>query len=174
MLRDEIRELVSILKEEDVDEIEVRRLWTTIRVAKRRGPERAGASRHEAPSGEAAWGGSYSGTHGTRSEGPPALSERGAAVLKDAREVHSSAGAPALDQIVSPMVGTFYRARDPQSEPFAYEGKSVREGEILCIIEAMKLMNEVESDKDGIIRKILVKDAQPVEYGQPLFLVESA
>jgi acetyl-CoA carboxylase biotin carboxyl carrier protein len=79
-----------------------------------------------------------------------------------------------MEQIVSPMVGTFYRASGPQAEPFVYEGKRVEVGDVVCIIEAMKLMNEIESETSGIIRKVIAKDAKPVEYGQPLFLVESA
>ena len=79
-----------------------------------------------------------------------------------------------LDQITSPMVGTFYCSPSPEADPFVYEGKRVERGEIICIIEAMKLMNEIEAEQGGIIRKILVEDSEPVEFGQPLFLVESA
>ena len=71
------------------------------------------------------------------------------------------------------MVGTFYRAPAPGSEPFADVGQSVAAGQTVCIVEAMKLMNEIGSDYSGVVRKILVENAQPVEYGQPLFLVET-
>ncbi|OLC16331.1 MAG: acetyl-CoA carboxylase, biotin carboxyl carrier protein [Candidatus Rokubacteria bacterium 13_1_40CM_69_27] len=74
--------------------------------------------------------------------------------------------------IEAPMVGTFYRASSPTAEPFAHEGDVVKEGQVLCIIEAMKLMNEIESRASGRIAKILVENGQPVEYGQPLFLIE--
>ena len=70
------------------------------------------------------------------------------------------------------MVGTFYAAPSPGAEPYAKEGDIIKEGQVLCIIEAMKLMNEIESKVHGRIAKILVENAQPVEYGQPLFLVE--
>jgi acetyl-CoA carboxylase biotin carboxyl carrier protein len=77
-----------------------------------------------------------------------------------------------LIEIRSPMVGTFYRAPSPDSEPYIREGDSIQPGKILCIIEAMKLMNEIEAETTGKIIKILVDNARPVEYNQPLFLVE--
>ena len=77
-----------------------------------------------------------------------------------------------LITIRSPMVGTFYRAPSPQAPPFVEEGDIISKGQVLCIIEAMKLMNEIESDVDGKIVSILVEDGKPVEYGEPLFLIE--
>jgi acetyl-CoA carboxylase biotin carboxyl carrier protein len=74
--------------------------------------------------------------------------------------------------IEAPMVGTFYRASSPTAEPYVREGDVVKEGQILCIIEAMKLMNEIETRAGGRIAKILVDNGQAVEYGQPLFLIE--
>jgi acetyl-CoA carboxylase biotin carboxyl carrier protein len=70
------------------------------------------------------------------------------------------------------MVGTFYRAPSPDASPYVNEGDVIKEGQVLCIIEAMKLMNEIESKVAGRVVKILVENSQPVEYGQPLFLVE--
>lgn len=72
----------------------------------------------------------------------------------------------------SPMVGTFYRSPSPGSPPFVEVGQSVSKGQTLCIIEAMKLLNEIESDASGTIRSALVENGQPVEYGQPLFIIE--
>ena len=72
----------------------------------------------------------------------------------------------------SPMVGTFYSAPTPGSKPFATIGQQVNVGDTLCIIEAMKLMNQIESDKAGVIKAILVENGQPVEYNQPLFVIE--
>jgi acetyl-CoA carboxylase biotin carboxyl carrier protein len=77
-----------------------------------------------------------------------------------------------LVRVDAPMVGTFYRAAGPDVGPFVQEGDTVKEGQVLCIIEAMKLMNEIESKASGRIVKILVENAQPVEFGQGLFLVE--
>ena len=72
----------------------------------------------------------------------------------------------------SPMVGTFYRAPSPGAPPFVEVGQSVSKGQTLCIIEAMKLLNEIESDVAGTVKAVLVDNGQPVEYGQPLFLIE--
>ncbi len=80
--------------------------------------------------------------------------------------------APAAHVIRSPFVGTFYRAPGPNQEQFVEEGRAVGSGDVLCIIEAMKLMNEIESDLKGRIKKILVKDATPVEFGEPLFEID--
>ncbi len=74
--------------------------------------------------------------------------------------------------VKSPMVGTFYRASTPGSDPFVEVGQTVKVGDILCIIEAMKLLNEIESDKDGTIKEILIENGQPVEYGESLFVIE--
>lgn len=78
---------------------------------------------------------------------------------------------PAGHQVKAPMVGTFYRAPNPGASPFVEVGQSVKEGEPLCIIEAMKLLNEIEADKSGVIKEILVENGEPVEYGQPLFVI---
>lgn len=74
--------------------------------------------------------------------------------------------------VTSPMVGTFYRAPDPSSPPFVEQGDSVKKSQTLCIIEAMKLMNEIEADEDGILEKIYIKSGKPVEYGQKLFAIK--
>ena len=74
--------------------------------------------------------------------------------------------------VKSPMVGTFYRASGPNAKPFGDVGQQIKEGEPICIIEAMKIMNEIEADKTGTITKILVENGQPVEFGQPLFVIE--
>ncbi len=77
-----------------------------------------------------------------------------------------------LVTVRSPIVGTFYRSASPYSEVYVEEGSYVKKGQVLCIVEAMKLMNEIESDADGRVAKILVENAKPVEYGEPLFLIE--
>ncbi|WP_027876592.1 acetyl-CoA carboxylase biotin carboxyl carrier protein [Meiothermus cerbereus] len=77
-------------------------------------------------------------------------------------------------EVKAPIVGTFYRAPSPDAEPFVKEGDTVKKGQVLCIIEAMKLMNEIESEVSGVVRKILVSNGEPVEYGQVLFLIEPA
>ena len=79
-----------------------------------------------------------------------------------------------LATITSPIVGIFHRSPSPESPPFVEVGSTVKKGQVLFIVEAMKLMNEIESDTDGIVSKILVENGQPVEYGEPLFLIEPA
>ncbi|MVW73371.1 MULTISPECIES: acetyl-CoA carboxylase biotin carboxyl carrier protein [unclassified Bordetella] len=73
--------------------------------------------------------------------------------------------------VKAPMVGTFYRSPNPGAAPFVDVGQTVKEGDALCIIEAMKLLNEIEADKSGVIKEILVENGEPVEYGQPLFVI---
>jgi acetyl-CoA carboxylase biotin carboxyl carrier protein len=79
---------------------------------------------------------------------------------------------PKGHQLKSPMVGTFYRAPSPGAPPFIEVGQQVTKGQTLCIIEAMKLLNEIESDATGTVKAVLVENGQPVEYGQPLFTIE--
>jgi len=78
---------------------------------------------------------------------------------------------PEGHEVKSPMVGTFYRSSAPGAKPFVEIGQSVNAGDTLCIIEAMKLLNEIEADQGGVIKSVLVENGQPVEYGQPLFLI---
>lgn len=79
---------------------------------------------------------------------------------------------PGCVEIKAPIVGTFYRAPAPDAEPYVQEGDRVSKAQVLCIIEAMKLMNEIEAETAGTIRQVLVQNAEPVEFGQPLFLIE--
>jgi len=88
------------------------------------------------------------------------------------RPLVADAVSPALVTLEAPMVGTFYRSPSPTADPFVNEGDVVKESQVLCIIEAMKLMNEIESKVGGRIAKILVENGQAVEYGQPLFLID--
>jgi acetyl-CoA carboxylase biotin carboxyl carrier protein len=110
----------------------------------------------------------------TTPAGPPPLAANPAAVTQSSPPPAQTADALAFAGITieAPMVGTFYRASSPAAEPYVREGDVVKEGQILCIIEAMKLMNEIETRAGGRIAKILVDNGQPVEYGQPLFLIE--
>lgn len=97
--------------------------------------------------------------------------------VEDTKQETVKAEAPKSDntyEVRSPMVGTFYRAPSPDADAYVNVGSMVSEGAVLCIIEAMKLMNEIESDVSGKIIKILVENAQPVEYNQPLFLIEKS
>jgi len=84
----------------------------------------------------------------------------------------AAAEIPAGHMVKSPMVGTFYRSSSPGAKPFVEVGSQIKEGETICIVEAMKILNEIESDKSGTITKILCENGQAVEYGQPLFVIE--
>jgi len=149
----EIREVLDLLKDTDIEEIELAIDDLKIRIRKRGGalswvphpsiPPASGIPRDLA------------------SVAPPPPTQ------EQEREVTSN-----LLTITSPMVGTFYRAPFPGAEPFVNEGDRVEKGKTLCIIEAMKLMNEIEAEVSGRIDSILVQNAQPVEYGQSLFLIE--
>jgi acetyl-CoA carboxylase biotin carboxyl carrier protein len=144
-LKRTIRDLIQVMKDEDLAEIEVRRPFWTVRV---RRPATSDLMMSAAPP-----------------QAQPAAA---------AREPESAA-APAANllPIKSPMVGTFYRSPAPDADPYVEENSSVDVGQTVCIVEAMKLMNEIESDVKGRIVRILVENAQPVEYGQVLFLVEA-
>lgn len=107
--------------------------------------------------------------------GPPVQPFAAAAPPQAATVTPTSAAAQILPEghvVKSPMVGTFYRSSSPGANAFVEVGQTVKEGETLCIIEAMKLLNEIESDKSGVIKAVLVENGQPVEYGESLFIIE--
>ena len=118
-----------------------------------------------------------------KSSGAPALMQQPTMVMTPApvAVVSAAAAAPVQEAIAaestshsvkSPMVGTFYRSASPGAKPFVEVGHIVKEGETICIIEAMKILNEIEADKSGTITKILCENGQAVEYGQPLYLID--
>jgi len=110
------------------------------------------------------------------SQHPPVAMAAPVAVAPIAEAPPPAAAVPAADNAVdavkSPMVGTFYRAPSPTSSPFIEEGQLVKEGDTLCIIEAMKILNQITSDRSGKVSKILVENGSPVEFDQPLFIIE--
>jgi acetyl-CoA carboxylase biotin carboxyl carrier protein len=101
----------------------------------------------------------------------PAPTMQAAPVAAAAAPVEVAPAAPTGHAVKSPMVGTFYRAPNPESPDFVKIGDTVKTGQTLCIIEAMKLLNEIESDKDGVVKEILIENGQGVEYDQPLFII---
>ena len=107
----------------------------------------------------------------TLAANPPVI--QAAAVPAQAPAPAQEEAAPVLEGhiVKAPMVGTFYRAGAPGAKPFVEVGDSVKAGQPICIIEAMKLMNEIEADKDGVIKAIMVENGQPVEYGEPLMMI---
>jgi len=102
---------------------------------------------------------------------PAAVAPAAAAGVMPAAAAADAPQLPAGHIVTSPMVGTFYRAPSPGAAPFVNVGDAVKEGQTVCIIEAMKLLNEIECDKAGVIKEILVENGQAVEYGQPLFVI---
>jgi oxaloacetate decarboxylase alpha subunit len=147
----EVRTLLRLLREHDLEELEIEEAGQRIRV-RRRVAAAPGAPVPVAPAA-------------------PAPAVTGAEPAAPAVALPS--GAPRL-AIAAPMVGTFYRAPAPNAEPFVREGVLVEVGAVVCIIEAMKLMNEIEAEVRGRVVAILVENGQPVEYGQPLFHLEAA
>ncbi|MDF4901623.1 acetyl-CoA carboxylase biotin carboxyl carrier protein [Vibrio parahaemolyticus] len=104
---------------------------------------------------------------------PVAASAPVAAPVADAPAAEAPAAAvPAGHQVLSPMVGTFYRSPSPDAKSFVEVGQKVNAGDTLCIVEAMKMMNQIEADKSGVVTAILVEDGQPVEFDQPLVVIE--
>ncbi|MCG6341369.1 acetyl-CoA carboxylase biotin carboxyl carrier protein [Vibrio fluvialis] len=89
-----------------------------------------------------------------------------------AAEAQAASKTPAGHMVLSPMVGTFYRSPSPDSKAFIEVGQTVKAGDTLCIVEAMKMMNQIEADKSGVVTEILVEDGQPVEFDQPLVVIE--
>lgn len=159
MKLDIIAQIVQILKDApEVGAIEIRRglfgAWSSVRVSK------AGHGGNTIGGGPA---------HVVVSH--PAAAPAAASSSTSPAAPAPSAG-PQLLEIKSPMVGTFYRAPQPGAPPFVEEGQAVGAGQTLCILEAMKLMNEVKADIDGIVRSIHVENAEPVEFGQLLFELE--
>ena len=158
----ELRELIQILEESDLSEIEIDEKGRRIRLQKPAAPAAAMIPAPvAAPVPEA--------VPAVEPEKPVVEQEAAAAdTATDPRELYESQGLKTID---APMVGTFYTAAGPGEEPFARIGDQVTESQTVCIVEAMKLMNEVASKFACIIEKVLVENGQPVEFGQPLFAV---
>ena len=145
MWQDKLKEIIYILENSDVNEIEATFWGRRFRVVK------SASLEVSSPSTPAV----------TTSTAPSSKPE------PSAEAVQPSSG----ENILSPMPGTFYSASSPDTDPFVKEGESVSEGDTLCIIEAMKIMNEIEAEQNGTITKILVENGKPVEYNQPLFVI---
>lgn len=137
---DELKELISLLKDTDIAELQIEKDGTKIRIR-----------RHAILS-------------------PLEVQQKHIKPVEVTKETEEEV--QRLVTITSPIVGTFYRSPSPDAPPFVDVGTKIKKGQVLCIIEAMKLMNEIESEVDGVVVRILVENGQPVEYGEPLFLIE--
>ena len=148
-----IKTLIDLVQQSGIAELEITE-----------GEEKVRISRHGAP--------------GTYAPAPMAASnivlplDLGGAPVSTNGAANPAAAEPKGHTLKSPMVGTFYRSPSPGSPSFVEIGQTVTKGQTLCIIEAMKLLNEIESDAAGVVKAILVENGQPVEYGQPLFVIE--
>jgi len=149
-----IRNLVRIMERGEVSELEIDDEKAGLRIHLRRGDSHAAAGHPVVM------------VPGTGALPPqPAGGDEASGPLEGGRD-------PSLDEITSPMVGTFYRATSPGAEAFTAVGNTVGEDSVVCIIEAMKVMNEIKAEMNGKILAILVENGEPVEFGQPLFRVE--
>ncbi len=155
-----IKKLLKILETNEINEIEIEEEGTRVRVVKAR-PQDMAAPSHQVV---------YSAP--PQQMMPQDTAPVGAPKAEDKKDAALSSSGKEMIEVRSPIVGTFYRAPSPNADPYVAVGQQVSKGNILCIIEAMKLMNEIECEYDGKITKIMVEDAQPVEYNQVLFLVE--
>lgn len=138
-----VKKLIELLEESDVAEIEIHEGEESVRISR----------------------------HSSIPMAAPAVTAM-AAPAAAAAPAPAEEEEPAGHLVRAPMVGTFYRAPSPGAKVFVKEGQQVKTGDTLCIIEAMKILNQIESDKSGIVKKILVDNGQPVEYNQPMFAIE--
>ena len=161
-----LKRLIETVESSDIDTLEISRWATKIRISKSPSVVMGGNAVGPVPM-------QVSAAHnagGSPTPAAPAAEEAGAAEAPAAEP--AEAPAAALHEVTSPMVGTFYRAPAPDADPYVEIGDHVKVGQTLCILEAMKLMNELEVEVAGTIVEIAVENAEPVEYGQVLFRVK--
>jgi acetyl-CoA carboxylase biotin carboxyl carrier protein len=147
-----VKKLIELLEESGIAEIEIHEGEESVRISRN--------SQHAAPVAAAP----------VAAPAPAAAAAPVAAPAAEAAE--SGSAVPAGHQVTSPIVGTFYRSPSPSAKAFVEVGQNVNAGDTLCIIEAMKIMNQIEADKSGVVKAILAENGDPVEYGQPLIIIE--
>ncbi|WP_370279849.1 acetyl-CoA carboxylase biotin carboxyl carrier protein [Pontibacterium sp.] len=146
-----VKKLIELLEESNINEIEIKEGEESVRIS--RGSSAAPAVAYAAPAPVAA--------------PAPAAAAPAAAPAAEAEAPVAHSG----HVVTSPMVGTFYRSPSPSSPSFVEVGQTVKVGDVICIVEAMKMMNQIEADKAGVVEAILVEDGQPVEFDQPLVTI---
>ena len=147
-----VKKLIELLEESNIDELEIKEGEESVRITRNGSPVYAAAPQYAAPA-------------------PAAPAPAPAASAAAPAEAESAAPALAGHVVKSPMVGTFYRSPSPGASSFIEEGQQVKAGDVICIVEAMKMMNQIEADKSGTIGQILVEDGQPLEFDQPLVTI---
>ncbi len=160
MKEDEIRRLVKIVEESNIRELEISRWGRTIKISK------IPSNSHY----------SNSTPYGSHAQSIPAPPMAAAPVATEPKAVAEKPKSESLKtvEIKAPMVGTLYRSPAPDADPYVDINQTIKRGQVICIIEAMKLMNEIESEFDGRIVEVFVQNGQPVEYNQPLFKIEQS
>jgi acetyl-CoA carboxylase biotin carboxyl carrier protein len=157
----EIKRLIKLVEASNIEELEIKEEGLQVRITKGGGIAPPGSS------------GGVAQIHQTAPQVVPSVHTE--SLIHEAKvSPLPEAESDNLLEVRSPMVGTFYRAPAPDADPYVKEGEQIHPGKVLCIIEAMKLMNEIEAEVAGKIVKIMVENGQPVEYDQPLFLVEKS
>ncbi|MHC6528567.1 acetyl-CoA carboxylase biotin carboxyl carrier protein [Vibrio proteolyticus] len=150
-----IKKLIELVEESGIAELEISEGEESVRISRN-----SGTAPMQAP------------IHYAAPVMPAAAPAPAAPAPVATEEAAPAAAVPAGHQVLSPMVGTFYRSPSPDSKAFVEVGQSVSAGDTLCIVEAMKMMNQIEADKSGVVTAILVEDGQPVEFDQPLVVIE--
>ena len=149
-----VKKLIELLEESGIGEIEIKEGEESVRISR-------GVSGAVAPAAPAP----------VAAPAPGAATAAAAEAAADKGPDAPPAGGPSGHVVRSPMVGTFYRSPSPSSPPFVEVGKTVKAGDVLCIVEAMKMMNQIEADTSGTIEAVLVENGEPVEFDQPLFSI---
>ena len=148
-----LKSLIDLVSESNISELEITEAEGKIRIVK--------TEPHPAAPAQTVY-----------MQSPPAASVGAAVPAAPAPAAHAEQAEEAGHFVKAPMVGTFYRAPSPGAKPFVEVGDTIKEGQPICIIEAMKIMNEIEADRTGVVKRMLCENGQAVEFGQPLFVIE--
>ena len=148
-----VKKLIELLEESGIDEIEIKEGEESVRISRNRNSGMAQPMAYHAPA-------------------PQPAPAPASASAQEAVASEPASSEPEGYKLRSPMVGTFYRSPTPDAKPYVEVGQTVKAGDTLCIVEAMKMMNQIEADRSGVIRSILADNAEPVEYDQPLFVID--
>ena len=152
-----VKKLIELLEESGIDEIEIKEGEESVRISRNRHSLAAQPVTYQAAPAPVAQ--------------PAPVAAPAASPEPAAPNAPAAGNEPEGHKLRSPMVGTFYRSPSPDAKAFVEVGQSVKAGDTLCIVEAMKMMNQIEADRSGVVRAILVENAEPVEYDQPLFII---